>query len=82
MQSHETTRREGALYTPGELAEELALSRKTIDRMDAAGKLPRALRIGARAKRWRREEIQAWLAAGGPPREEWEASRPKPARSR
>ena len=37
---------------------------------DLAGKLPAPVRIG-RAVRWRLDELQAWRAAGCPPRDEW-----------
>ncbi len=45
---------------------------RTVRTMDAAGKLPRPLRIGGRVV-WRVRELRAWLNAGAPPREEWEA---------
>ncbi|NLE38405.1 MAG: hypothetical protein GX621_10310 [Pirellulaceae bacterium] len=38
--------------------------------MDQAGKLPSPVRVG-RGLRWRVSEIDAWLAAGCPPRDEW-----------
>jgi predicted DNA-binding transcriptional regulator AlpA len=41
-------------------------------RDDAAGRLPRAVRIG-NSKRWIYAEVVAWLEAGAPPRREWEA---------
>jgi len=58
--------------TADELARELRTSAKTIRRMDAAGWLPRAVKI-SRGKRWRRQTIVAWIAAGAPKRAEWEA---------
>ena len=57
------------LVTKRQTAEMLAVSPRTIDRWDAAGKLPRAIRIGDRtygpfigpdtrgAKRWRLADI-------------------------
>lgn len=60
------------LMTVDDLARELRTSPKTIRRMDAAGRLPRAVKIG-RAKRWPRATIVAWIAAGAPARAEWEA---------
>jgi predicted DNA-binding transcriptional regulator AlpA len=39
---------------------------------DAGGRVPRPIRI-ARSTLWRVEEIQDWIAAGCPRREEWEA---------
>jgi predicted DNA-binding transcriptional regulator AlpA len=62
---------EALVYTGNELAGALRVARKTITRMDQSGKLPRALRISGR-KRWRRVEIASWLAAGAPPRRDWE----------
>ncbi len=39
---------------------------------DAAGWIPRPVRIG-RSTLWRLDELQEWVAAGCPRREEWEA---------
>ena len=39
---------------------------------DAAGRVPRAIRIGHSAF-WRPEELRAWVAAGCPDRATWEA---------
>jgi excisionase family DNA binding protein len=69
------------LMTVDDLARELRTSAKTIRRMDAAGRLPRAVKIG-RAKRWPRETIIRWIAAGAPRRGEWEAFGGAPARRR
>lgn len=41
---------------------------------DAAGWIPRPVRIG-RSTLWRAEELRQWVAAGCPPRTEWEARR-------
>lgn len=43
-------------------------------RLDSMGKVPTHIRIG-NTKRWRRIELQKWINAGCPSREEWEASR-------
>ena len=40
---------------------------------DAAGWIPRPVRIG-RSTLWRAAELDAWVSAGCPRREEWEAS--------
>jgi prophage regulatory protein len=45
---------------------------RTVRALDAAGKLPKPIRIGGRVV-WLLDEIRAWLAAGAPPRAEWEA---------
>jgi len=54
-----------------DLAVMLGLSLRKIRRMDAAGFLPRPVRLG-RSVRWPIEEIKRWLAAGGPDRRTWE----------
>lgn len=47
---------------------------RTVRTWDAAGKLPKPLRIGGRVV-WRVDEIRAWIDAGAPDRESWEARR-------
>jgi predicted DNA-binding transcriptional regulator AlpA len=42
-------------------------SRASIARDVSAGRIPSPVRIG-RSTRWRRSEIEAWIAAGCPPR--------------
>jgi predicted DNA-binding transcriptional regulator AlpA len=54
------------------LAPRLSVSLRTVRTWDAAGKLPKGIKIGGR-KLWRVSEIDAWLAAGCPERVEWEA---------
>lgn len=50
-----------------DLSNELRLSRRTVQRMLAAGTLPEPVRLpGHRALRWRRADIEAWIAAGCP----------------
>ena len=59
-----------------QLGQILNLSVRTIRTMDAAGKLPRPVRIGGRAVRWVLDGpngIRAWLAAGCPDRTAFEA---------
>jgi predicted DNA-binding transcriptional regulator AlpA len=55
-----------------DIGRELRVSSKTIRRMDADGKLPRPVMVGARSLRWVRETIVEWLAAGCPERETFE----------
>ena len=55
-----------------ELAGLLRIGLRTLRTMDAAGRLPKPVRIG-HSVRWSLEEIRAWLAAGAPNRDEWEA---------
>jgi predicted DNA-binding transcriptional regulator AlpA len=45
-------------------------SARTWRMWDAAGKIPRAIRIG-RCTYWRPEELKAWVAAGCPDRRVW-----------
>jgi predicted DNA-binding transcriptional regulator AlpA len=52
----------------------LSRSVASLWRDDAAGRLPAAVRIGA-SKRWRVSEITDWIAAGCPPRGQWQALR-------
>jgi len=54
------------------LAALLQVSVRHLRRMDAAGTLPRPVKLG-RAVRWPVSEVRAWLAAGCPVRETWEA---------
>jgi predicted DNA-binding transcriptional regulator AlpA len=54
------------------LAELLSRSVPSLQRDDAAGRLPAALRLGG-SKRWRYSEIVAWVEAGCPDRKTWEA---------
>ena len=49
----------------------LGVSASNIDRMNAAGKLPRPLRLGG-ALRWNRRELVAWLDHNAPIRREWQ----------
>lgn len=55
-----------------ELGKLLGLGLRTVRSMDSAGRLPRPIRLGG-SVRWRLDEIEAWLAAGAPNRDEWEA---------
>jgi predicted DNA-binding transcriptional regulator AlpA len=42
-------------------------------RWDAAGKIPAGIKISGGTKRWRREELKAWVRARCPDRRTWEA---------
>lgn len=57
-----------------ELARMLNCSVRHIERLDASCRMPAPIRLG-RAKRWRLDEIRAWLAAGCPDRRTWETRR-------
>jgi predicted DNA-binding transcriptional regulator AlpA len=59
------------------LAALLRISVRSLNRFDAAGKIPMALRLGGPngRKRWCRAEIERWVAAGCPDRKTWLAIR-------
>jgi predicted DNA-binding transcriptional regulator AlpA len=64
--------------TAEELARELRVDERQVRRLDSEGKIPKALTIGTRSKRWRRDEIVRWLASPKPDgtlptRSEWQA---------
>lgn len=56
------------------LAQGLGVSVRHIRRLNAAGKLPRPVRLG-RLVRWAADEIRDWLAAGCPDRQSWQAAK-------
>ena len=58
-----------------QLSELLSLSVRTIRTMDAAGKLPKPVRLNGRSVRWIMAEINDWLRAGTPDRQTWEVLR-------
>ena len=59
------------LLSAGQLAQLLGISTRTLWRRDGAGDLPRPVMVGP-TKRWRRGEIEAWVAGGCPSRTEWD----------
>jgi predicted DNA-binding transcriptional regulator AlpA len=54
-----------------EFAQMIKVSSKTIDRRLQRKELPKPIVIG-RQRRWRRQEIVDWIAAGAPSQREWE----------
>jgi prophage regulatory protein len=62
------------LLTASEAATMCGKSLRTWQSWDAAGRIPRPVRIG-RSTMWRFYELQAWVAAGCPSRADWEAHR-------
>lgn len=56
------------------VAKALDCSRRHVERMNAAGKMPQPVRLG-RAVRWSVAVIESWIKAGCPGREQWEACR-------
>jgi predicted DNA-binding transcriptional regulator AlpA len=59
------------LFDANELADFLHCSRRHVERMDSAGKLPAGIKL-SKLKRWRSWEIRAWLDAGAPERRIWD----------
>ena len=57
-----------------EVAESLGVSERHVWALHASGRLPKPVRLG-RCVRWRREELLAWVEAGCPSRDRWEAMR-------
>lgn len=57
-----------------ELADMLNISKRHLDALHASGRLPRPVRLGRRCL-WPIDEVRAWLAAGAPGRDKWEALR-------
>jgi excisionase family DNA binding protein len=55
----------GLLIDVNEVAKLLNVSARHVYRMDEAGAIPKAIRIGA-AVRWSLDEIRNWIAAGCP----------------
>ena len=54
------------------LAPMLSIGLRTLRTWDAAGRLPRPVRVGGKVL-WQLSEIRDWLEAGAPNRAEWEA---------
>jgi predicted DNA-binding transcriptional regulator AlpA len=52
----------------------LGVSRRHVQALDSAGKLPAGISLG-RCKRWKKSEILAWIDADCPPRPKWVAMR-------
>lgn len=59
------------LLDAGEAARLLGIGRSTFYRLDETGGVPRGVHIG-RMRRWRSDELRAWIAAGCPARVRWE----------
>jgi len=69
---HCLTPTQALLLTARQAAKTCGKSLRTWRSWDAAGKIPRPVRIG-RSTLWRAEELRRWVDAGCPRREEWEA---------
>lgn len=57
--------------TGDQVARMLKVSRATVFRLLASGRLPRGRKLG-RCRRWSRREIEAWMAHDCPPADQWE----------
>ena len=64
--------RERLAYTRDDVAGLLQVSLRHVAAMNSSGRLPRPIRLG-RAVRWLADELHAWLEAGAPARDRWEA---------
>jgi predicted DNA-binding transcriptional regulator AlpA len=62
-----------ALLTLPELSVYIGRAVSSIYRDVALGHIPASVRIGGGRQLWRRQEIDAWLEAGCPARDKWEA---------
>ena len=62
------------LLTAADVARLLSVTVRHVRSLDASGRLPRPIRLG-RAVRWSRSELLAWIDAGAPSRDRWEATR-------
>ena len=65
------TRAENELWTSGEVATFLRISRRKLFYLRSQGMLPPTIRIG-RSLRFRAAEVRAWVNAGCPSLAEWE----------
>jgi predicted DNA-binding transcriptional regulator AlpA len=55
-----------AVYDADDLADLLTISKRQVWRLRDAGLLPGCIRIGQAAVRWRRADIDVWIARGCP----------------
>jgi len=65
---------DSGLLTALEAAKYLKISRAHWYKLVKSGRAPGPIHLG-RAVRWRRQELDAWLAAGAPPRVQWDKIR-------
>lgn len=54
------------LLDKSELCKLLRVGVETIERLEQEGRIPAPVKLGPRTKRWRRDEISAWIEAGCP----------------
>lgn len=60
------------LLTPTQMCQLLHISRATLTLWVNSGRTPAPLRPTMRHTLFRRSEVEAWIRAGMPPRQEWE----------
>ena len=69
------TQIEERLLTAQAVGKRLSLSKRAVFRMRSAGLIPRPLKVGQGAVRWRESDIEKWIEWGCPPRTEFEQRR-------
>lgn len=67
------------LISVNELAQMLGVSTRTTWRHNSSGRIPSPIPVGG-LMRWRRQEIEDWIAEGCPERRDWRWSRGKQIR--
>ncbi len=65
IQGREGAKGDEQLIKTEAVEEIVGLSGKSLSRMVKAGKMPKPLTVGG-SRRWRRSDIQGWIAAGCP----------------
>jgi predicted DNA-binding transcriptional regulator AlpA len=58
--------------SPKDAAGQLGISRAQFWKLHASGRLPLPIRLGTKKPMWIVSELRDWLAAGAPPRDQWE----------
>lgn len=71
MQASPVLRPWPALLDDDLAAEYCTVSPRQWSRLDAMGLIPACVRLGTKTKRWRRRDLDRWIAAGVPSREEF-----------
>jgi predicted DNA-binding transcriptional regulator AlpA len=74
VSSIDSPKADALVYDSSDLCCVLRISPATLHRLKAAGKLPRAFKLGAQL-RWERSVIHQWIAAGMPDEKTWTALR-------
>ncbi len=69
-----TMQAESILIDAREAAALCGMSKSTWHKLVASGKAPRPVKLGV-ISRWRRSELEEWIAADCPPRQKWDAMR-------